>query len=70
MDNSDIIQAIKRNIEDEIKEVVRKYAEACPDFDIHTIRVDGKYNYVTKKLEYGIYADVRDKGQIFLGMSS
>jgi hypothetical protein len=68
--SNQIVQAVKINIEDEVRAVVEKYARLCADIDIHAIRVDGKFNYVTKKLEYGIYADVRGKGQIFLGMSS
>jgi hypothetical protein len=58
----------KGNIECSIKSEIENWQRQNPDLEIHTIRVDGKFNYVTKKLEYGIYADVRDKGQIFLGM--
>jgi len=54
----------------EIRAVVEEFISIFPDLEIHSIRVDGKFNYATQKLEYGIYADVREKGQIFLGMSS
>lgn len=49
---------------------VETFQTSFPDLEIHGIKVDGKFNYVTKKLEYCIYADVRGKGQIFLGMSN
>jgi hypothetical protein len=67
--NSERIQDTKEVIEDAIRTEVEKYQQFS-DVEIHAIKVDGKFNYVTKKLEYGIYADVREKGQIFLGMSS
>lgn len=54
----------------EIRQVVEEFRNIFPDLEIHAIKVDGKFNYATQKLEYGIYADVREKGQIFLGMSS
>jgi len=55
-------------LESRIRGIVEEFQKIYPDLEIHTIRIDGRFSYVTKKLEYGIYADVRDKGQIFLGM--
>lgn len=53
-----------------IKTIVEMFQAENPELEIHSVIVNGKYNYATKKLEYWIRADVRGKGQIFLGMSS
>lgn len=64
------IPALSGALNREIRTIVEAFISTFPDVDIHSIKIDGKFNYVTKELEYGIYADVREKGQIFLGMSS
>ena len=70
MIENDIIRNTKGNIEFDIRMDIEDWQRQNPDLEIHAIKVDGKFNYATQKLEYGIYADVREKGQIFLGMSS
>ena len=64
------ISLVSYVVEEKIRLMVEAFETSFPDLEIHGIRVDVKYSYVSKKLEYGIYADVRDAGQIFLGMSN
>lgn len=64
------IKYVKERIEEDIRADIERYQRIFPDVEIHSILIYAKGNYVTKKVDYHIYADVRDKGQIFLGMSS
>lgn len=64
------IPVIKSLLEDNIRILIEAYQKDFPEVEIHSILIYAKGNYVTKKVDYHIYADVRDKGQIFLGMSS
>jgi hypothetical protein len=60
MIENDIIQYTKGIIEFDIQMAIKHWQRQNPDLEIHAIRIDGKFNYATKKLEYGIYADVRE----------
>jgi hypothetical protein len=64
------IPEIKTEIEEGVRELIENYQALYPDVEIHSILIYAKGNYVTKGVDYHVYADVRDKGQIFLGMSS
>lgn len=64
------IPLIKSALEEEIRGTINAFQDTFPDLEIHSILIYAKGNYVTKKVDYHIYADVRDKGQIFLGMSN
>ena len=64
------IQGAKLDIEERIRVLIESHQALNPEAEIHSILIYAKGNYVTKGVDYHIYADVRDKGQIFLGMSS
>lgn len=69
MDNREIV-FVTKSLEFVIGKTIEEFQKQFTDVEIHAIKVDGKFNYATQKLEYHIYADVREAGQIFLGMSS
>jgi hypothetical protein len=64
------IIVVKKLVEENIRGIIEHYQRDFPELEIHSILIYAKGNYVTKKVDYHIYADVRGKGQIFLGMSS
>ena len=57
-------------LEIDVRLAVENFLKDNPELEIHSVIVSSKYNYVTKQIEHMIRADVRDKGRIFLGMSS
>ena len=64
------IKVISRNIEAELECFISGYMACYPERELHSVTIDTKFNYVTKKLEYCVHADIREAGQTFLGVSS
>lgn len=63
------VQIVKTSLESEIRGIIEAYANIYPKLEVHSIKIYGKYSYVNKKIDYHIYADVREQGQLFFGVN-